>query len=691
MSVIRATPPCAAPLGRAGFLPTPSAPRDLFDASGKAPEKDYTVLVYMEGRHRLAHSTDLALNKLEQLGSTDRMHVVVQATQEPTWLERLQTRFRLPKLPTRRYYIQADQDTRRVTSPVLQESAQPVPLDGQSLGEFVAWGMEKFPARKTIVIIKKHGAGFASLGEAVPLSARQTQQGLQWAEQQTGRKPDLLVYDSCSMQQVEVAHQLRHQAEVVVGSQDDVKAVAFPYGTTLATLQQLPAEATSQQVGYALVKNYSQRVQKGMQSALDLGSMDDLAEKTRTFVDSVLSHQVRPELLYTALMDTAPMERTETSALNFNFRDLGGFLERVGGDERFPDPVRLQATLARKQLERTVVSRYASNDRRILRQPTGATTFLPWKRQDAPMKEAYARLDWAQDTHWDRLLDYVLESGGAAPAAPSSVSLADSVGKWGLFQYKKYISPHLNVACAYTPTCSQFAREAIETHGFWEGSKLGALRFFSCTGSAHGYDPLKGKECSHPEHQPVSPAEASATNFRQRLGDSLIHPPEAAPTTPARRKIGQLARVVGMLGGAAALGCLSGLAGVAVGGYVGWKSGTGQIENKMAEMLETHNHSVVMGFKHIAEPVGAPFLQLHHKLGQGKLAGLVAGLAGLVGGAVLGGAGGAYEGARWGKTFGALWLGNRVKEALGDLPQHPETAAILEADYRAGSPLKERV
>ena len=51
--------------------------------------------------------------------------------------------------------------------------------------------------------------------------------------------------------------------------------------------------------------------------------------------------------------------------------------------------------------------------------------------------------------------------------------------KW----YKKYISPHLGTNCRFLPTCSEYAMEALLTHGAVKGNPL-------CKG---GYDPVPPK------------------------------------------------------------------------------------------------------------------------------------------------------------------------------------------------------
>ena len=62
--------------------------------------------------------------------------------------------------------------------------------------------------------------------------------------------------------------------------------------------------------------------------------------------------------------------------------------------------------------------------------------------------------------------------------------------------YKKHISPHLGNHCRFLPTCSEYAMEALETHGALKGGFLFLWRFLRCNPFGKvGYDPVpeKGK------------------------------------------------------------------------------------------------------------------------------------------------------------------------------------------------------
>lgn len=57
--------------------------------------------------------------------------------------------------------------------------------------------------------------------------------------------------------------------------------------------------------------------------------------------------------------------------------------------------------------------------------------------------------------------------------------------------YKAAVSPMLPPACRYTPTCSEYAMEAVERHGVVRGGWLATKRLLSChPWSRGGYDPV---------------------------------------------------------------------------------------------------------------------------------------------------------------------------------------------------------
>jgi len=82
---------------------------------------------------------------------------------------------------------------------------------------------------------------------------------------------------------------------------------------------------------------------------------------------------------------------------------------------------------------------------------------------------------------------------------PGPTSLSEAAKLVALFFIKMYqlmIGPLLMPTCRFYPTCSNYAKEAYETHGAWTASALTIKRICKCHPlGGHGYDPvpIKGK------------------------------------------------------------------------------------------------------------------------------------------------------------------------------------------------------
>lgn len=58
--------------------------------------------------------------------------------------------------------------------------------------------------------------------------------------------------------------------------------------------------------------------------------------------------------------------------------------------------------------------------------------------------------------------------------------------------YQWWISPLLGPCCRFEPSCSQYAREAIERHGVLRGAGKACLRLLKCHPfHPGGFDPVK--------------------------------------------------------------------------------------------------------------------------------------------------------------------------------------------------------
>jgi len=57
--------------------------------------------------------------------------------------------------------------------------------------------------------------------------------------------------------------------------------------------------------------------------------------------------------------------------------------------------------------------------------------------------------------------------------------------------YRRYVSPLLPPSCRFTPTCSEYAVEALQKYGAWKGGWLAVWRILRCNPFCKGgYDPV---------------------------------------------------------------------------------------------------------------------------------------------------------------------------------------------------------
>lgn len=64
--------------------------------------------------------------------------------------------------------------------------------------------------------------------------------------------------------------------------------------------------------------------------------------------------------------------------------------------------------------------------------------------------------------------------------------------------YQAGLSPLLPASCRFTPTCSEYAAEAVDRFGAWKGSLLAARRLLRC-------HPLGGKGFDPVPAEPIAP------------------------------------------------------------------------------------------------------------------------------------------------------------------------------------------
>ncbi|AOA59792.1 membrane protein insertion efficiency factor YidD [Acinetobacter larvae] len=92
---------------------------------------------------------------------------------------------------------------------------------------------------------------------------------------------------------------------------------------------------------------------------------------------------------------------------------------------------------------------------------------------------------------------------------------------WLIRCYQILISPMLGPRCRYIPTCSQYAIEAIRSHGAWKGGWLATRRICRChPWGGYGYDPVPQKAIRFISFQQIDSQKLLvAVPLRERLSN----------------------------------------------------------------------------------------------------------------------------------------------------------------------------
>lgn len=213
---------------------------------------DWTVLVYMAADNNLWQNALRDINDMESVTQPEDLNLVVQTD--------LPGNSELPGGQRRK--IRPDASP-HVTSPLLAALGPIDSGDPQTLKSFINWGFEQYPSQHRMLVIWGHGDNWFK------------QDGFKWICPDEGSQSlisvsegelkealsdiphlDILVFDACSMQSLEVLAEVRQSADFVVGSEELVPATGFPYQTLIPLFSSPAPEQVAGQICQKYLQSY---------------------------------------------------------------------------------------------------------------------------------------------------------------------------------------------------------------------------------------------------------------------------------------------------------------------------------------------------------------------------------------------------------------------------------------------------
>lgn len=350
----------------------------------------WTVVVFMAPETDLELYADLDLQEMQAVGSNRNVNVVVQLKRR---------RFANPA----RFLMQAG--GRKLLSEPRSNAAR------NALESLLDWATKRFPARRYLLVLWGHAFGLQfSNGHETALTINQLASVFAHFRRVTGRKLDLLGFDSCSMSTVEAAYQLRDGVDYLVASPIGTPFAGWPYREILQAIQDRPA-ITSRLLGRRIVTMFAASyrppdvslalVELDRTTALER-AIDDLAI-VLTRVAGTTAGRRRIEKAFRAVADTGPSSRPERALV-----DLGE-LCRLLCKRHHDEQTRAAASKLRAATTGAVVH-YRVGPHNHAGASEGLGIYVPnvaaradW--QASPQfKRQYERLDLMRRTHWDELV-----------------------------------------------------------------------------------------------------------------------------------------------------------------------------------------------------------------------------------------------------------------------------------------------
>jgi len=285
-------------------------------------EKEWTLLMYWDADNSLEFCTEFAMTTWEKaLTSNTNVNIVVFIdilSEDGIWI----------------YDIEGGARKLVAIWPEMNSSAP------ATLEKFVTYGMTKFPAKKTMLVLQDHGYGWRGVCQDetngdVLMPTDGIGKALENAKAANrGKGVDILAFDACNMLTMETVYELRNAASYIIGSETMVPFDGLPYDMFVTELVKAPwtsARQLAMDITYQYVEYYSSKwdydhIMRYSQDFATFAAVDTskVAALGAAFSD-----------LTDALLDIIPSHRSEVAAARGYA--LIGTWTNMAGYEWMPD------------------------------------------------------------------------------------------------------------------------------------------------------------------------------------------------------------------------------------------------------------------------------------------------------------------------------------------------------------------
>ena len=243
----------------------------LFAKDFVMPEKEWTVMCFINGDNNLEMASLLGLNVMERVGSTENMNVVVQidriGVNEFGSPEEAQSNAMLDGnwSTCRRYFVQKDSRLFELNSILLEKMGEVDMGSHKNFVEFCKSTITRFPAKHYMVLISNHGSEFGIGGISFDDQSKNHMNTIHigqalsevrdFIKNQNGNDLiDLMVFDCCLLSKMEVVKEIAEYVHGVYAC-ENVQINWYAYDTFLRTLTSKP-DMKGNELAFSYLKAY---------------------------------------------------------------------------------------------------------------------------------------------------------------------------------------------------------------------------------------------------------------------------------------------------------------------------------------------------------------------------------------------------------------------------------------------------
>ena len=360
--------------------------------------KEWTIMVFVNGKNNLEPFALKDMNEMEMVGSSDKVNIVAETgriagydSSDGDWKS------------TRRFLITKDKDPKKVTSPVVAEMGKVDMGDYKNVIDFVNWSKATYPAKKYMLIIRNHGSGWdKSVRSAMDRGISyddETNHHITTPQMGLILKGvggvDVYGSDACLMQMPEVVYEIKDFVPYVVGSEETEPGDGYTYNDLLAPLVAKPA-MTAEELGKVAVDAYANHYEKQgegyTQSLIKTAALSQFLTVTNDFAAALMAAGEK-EMVKTAITGA------QAYAVPDN-HDMVHFAELVGAATKSAD-VKAKAAAFKAYITGTLVThnRALANG---YKNSNGIAAYMPKYSFNA----SYNELAWAKASQWDEFIKW---------------------------------------------------------------------------------------------------------------------------------------------------------------------------------------------------------------------------------------------------------------------------------------------